>query len=99
MLHWGRFGDRYGRKPILLINMGGLAIAIVCFGMSTTFTELCLSKTIESFFKASLPTVMAAVAESSDRSHMAFVFSILPIIQGGGTLIGLGLCIVYDVFI
>lgn len=79
--------------------MGGLAIAIVCLGLSKTFTALVLSKAIEGFFKASRPTVKAAVAESSDESRMAFVFSLLPIMHTGGAVIGLGHCIAYDVFI
>lgn len=93
VLQWGQISDRYGRKPVLLINMGGLAIVAVCLGLSKTFTALILSKVIEGFFTASTPTVKAAVAESSDESRMASVFALLPVVRGGAAVIGLGHCI------
>lgn len=98
VLQWGRVGDHYGRKPVLLINIGGLGIAIICFGLSRTFTTLVLSKALEGLFKASRPTVKAAVAESSDESRMAFIFSLLPIMHTTGAVVGYDFYVVENAF-
>ncbi|KAF7986578.1 hypothetical protein HWV62_26336 [Athelia sp. TMB] len=88
VLQWGRMGDRYGRKPVLLLNTCGLAIAILSFGLSRTFAVLVFSKVLEGLCKASKPTIKSAVAESSDEQRMAFVFSLLPLMHAGGLIVG-----------
>ncbi|KAF7979574.1 hypothetical protein HWV62_41862 [Athelia sp. TMB] len=90
VLQWGRMGDRYGRKPVLLLNTCGLAIAILSFGLSRTFAVLVFSKVLEGLCKASKPTIKSAVAESSDEQRMAFVFSLLPLMHAGGLIVGSG---------
>lgn len=89
VLQWGRMGDHYGRKPILLLNSCGLAIAIISFGLSRTFAALVFSKVLEGLCKASKPTIKSAVAESSDEHRMAFIFSLLPMMHVGGVIVGL----------
>ncbi len=40
MFQWSRLSDHIGRKPVLLVGVGGLAISMVCFGLSKTFLTL-----------------------------------------------------------
>ncbi|KAF5349778.1 hypothetical protein D9758_010223 [Tetrapyrgos nigripes] len=44
VLHWSRLSDRIGRKPIILTGLIGLSASMYCFGLSTTFTGLILSR-------------------------------------------------------
>src|SRR3989304_3424762 len=41
---WGRFSDRWGRRPGLLIGLGGSAIAFLIFGFATTLWLLFVSR-------------------------------------------------------
>lgn len=95
VLLWGRLGDLYGRKPILLANSLGLAIAITCFGSSQTFSGLILSRALEGLCKTSKPTIKSAVAESSDDARLAFIFSLLPVTYALGSIVGLDYRIIY----
>ena len=40
VLQWSRASDYIGRKPVLLIGVAGLAISMLCFGLSKTFVGL-----------------------------------------------------------
>ena len=40
MLQWSRISDHVGRKPVLLTGVAGLAISMLCFGLSKTFIGL-----------------------------------------------------------
>lgn len=40
VLYWSRLSDRIGRKPVILIGLGGLTLSLGLFGISTTFGAL-----------------------------------------------------------
>ncbi|KAG6872736.1 hypothetical protein C0995_007057 [Termitomyces sp. Mi166 len=44
VLHWSRTSDFIGRKPVLLIGLLGLSLSMYCFGLSSTFWGLVLSR-------------------------------------------------------
>ena len=39
---WGRFSDRYGRRPAILISLGASAVSFVVFGFAGSFWGLLL---------------------------------------------------------
>ena len=61
---WGRLSDRYGRKPAILIGLVGNAGALVLFGAVESLPWLFVARGLSDVFSAAtLPTVMAYVAE------------------------------------
>ncbi|PSS05526.1 hypothetical protein PHLCEN_2v3808 [Hermanssonia centrifuga] len=44
VLQWSRVSDYIGRKPVLLTGMAGLSLSMICFGLSTTFIGLIMSR-------------------------------------------------------
>jgi len=44
---WGRFSDRYGRRPALLVGLGAAAIAYVVFAFASTIWLLLLSRVVQ----------------------------------------------------
>ena len=41
---WGRFSDKYGRRPALLVGLGAAAVAYVVFAFANTIWLLLLSR-------------------------------------------------------
>jgi len=63
---WGRYSDRLGRKPLLLIGIGGYAVAQVMFGLASNLWLLYLARVIGGVFAAAtLPAAAAYVADST----------------------------------
>ena len=44
---WGRFSDRYGRRPALLIGLGASAAAYVVFAFSDSLALLLVSRLVQ----------------------------------------------------
>jgi hypothetical protein len=50
VLQWSRASDTIGRKPVLLVGLGGMAISMLCFGLSRTMLTLvirCVVRTLD----------------------------------------------------
>jgi len=43
-MSWGRLSDRIGRRPVLMMGTVGMSISIICFGLSTSFPLLLISR-------------------------------------------------------
>ncbi|WP_071826378.1 MFS transporter [Acaryochloris sp. CCMEE 5410] len=70
---WGKLSDRFGRKPLLLLGLGGSAIAQVLFGITTSLGMLYLVRGIDGLLSsAALPASTAYVSDITterDRSR------------------------------
>lgn len=62
---WGRFSDRYGRRPALLIGLGASAIAYVVFAFADTVWLLLLSRVIQGAGGGTVGVVQAYVADAT----------------------------------
>jgi MFS family permease len=50
MVPWGRAGDRYGRKPVLVISLFGLIFASSSFGFSQNVWQMILLRCVGGLF-------------------------------------------------
>lgn len=67
---WGRWSDRAGRKPLLLIGMGGFAVAQALFGVSTSLAALYGARIVGGILSsATIPTVTAYVTDMTSESN------------------------------
>lgn len=70
---WGKWSDQFGRKPLLLIGLGGSAIAQILFSMATSLGMLYIVRGIDGFLSsAALPAATAYIADVTtehDRSR------------------------------
>ena len=68
---WGRFSDRAGRKPVLLLGLFGNAAGLALYGVSSTLPMLYAARALSGFMSsAALPSAMAYVADvTDDRSR------------------------------
>jgi len=86
-LQWGRLSDRIGRKPPLVFGTLGLAAAVTGFGLSTSFAPLVVFRCLQGVFNGNIGITKAVLAELTDSSNVARVFSLLPLIWGMGVTI------------
>ena len=67
---WGRFSDRVGRRPALLIALGASAIAYLIFGFAHSLLVLFLSRIVQGAGGGTVGVIQAYVADyRSQRSR------------------------------
>lgn len=68
---WGRFSDRYGRRPALLAGLLISAAAYIVFAFSASLWMLMLSRIIQGFGGGTIGVIQAYVADVSDPKNRA----------------------------
>src|SRR6266478_5862259 len=68
---WGRFSDRVGRRPTLLIALGASAIAYLIFGFAHSLLLLFLSRIVQGTGGGTVGVIQAYVADSTDPKDRA----------------------------
>jgi MFS family permease len=62
---WGRFSDRFGRRPALLVALAASAIAYVIFGFADSLLVLFLSRIVQGAGGGTVGVIQAYVADST----------------------------------
>ena len=88
VLQWARISDQIGRRPVLLFGVTGLTISATCFGLSSTFQGLILSRALAGVLNANFAVLRGAMAEILDPSNFARTIAWLPIMWSAGATIG-----------
>ena len=68
---WGRFSDRVGRRPTLLIALGASAIAYLIFGFAHSLLVLFLSRIVQGAGGGTVGVIQAYVADTTDPKDRA----------------------------
>ena len=68
---WGRFSDRVGRRPTLLIALGASAIAYLIFGFAHSLLLLFISRLVQGAGGGTVGVIQAYVADSTDPKDRA----------------------------
>ncbi|KAG1906461.1 major facilitator superfamily domain-containing protein [Suillus fuscotomentosus] len=88
VLRWSRLSDRIGRRPVLVIGLSGACISILCFGLSTTFWSLVISRCLCGFLNGNAGVMKTMMGELTDSTNMAQAFALFPIVWCIGSFIG-----------
>ncbi|KAG0707245.1 MFS general substrate transporter [Suillus ampliporus] len=88
VLRWNRLSDRIGRKPVLSIGLFGTCISMLCFGLSTTFWTLVVSRCLCGVLNGNLGVLKTIVAELTDSTNMAQAFALMPVAWKVGIFVG-----------
>jgi MFS family permease len=78
-LKWSRLSDRVGRKPVLRIGLFGLGLSILCFGLSTSFWTLVISRSICGMLNGNTGVMKSMMGELTDSTNMAQAFGLIAI--------------------
>ena len=60
---WGRLSDRYGRRPILIVTSGGLAISYVFLAYADTLTALILARAFGGIMGGNIGAAQAYISD------------------------------------
>ncbi|KAG1822959.1 major facilitator superfamily domain-containing protein [Suillus subaureus] len=88
VLRWARLSDRIGRKPVLVIGLSGICISMLCFGLSTTFWGLVISRCMCGFLNGNAVVMKTMMGELTDSTNMAQGFALIPIVWCVGGFLG-----------
>lgn len=94
MMFWGKASDRYGRKPVLVFSLLGIAVATTLFGMSQSIAQMIAARCFAGVFAGTVITVRAMLSENSTQETQAQAFSYFAFAGNLGIFIGplLGEC-------
>lgn len=89
---WGRFGDKHGRKKILIITGFGIALSTFLMGYASSVTELFILRLFMGVVTGFIPTSIALISAQTDKKHAGKVLATVQTgtVSGGlfGPLIG-----------
>ena len=91
---WGRFSDRVGRRPTLLIALGASGIAYLIFGFAHSLLVLFLSRLVQGAGGGTVGVIQAYVADSTEPKDRARALGWLSATTTLGVTVGplLGSC-------
>ena len=85
---WGRFGDRYGFKPILLITGYGIAASIFFMGMVHHVIGLFILRIMMGIVTGFIPTSIALISAQTPKESAGKTLGTLQMGTVSGTLFG-----------
>lgn len=85
---WGRIADKYGYKPIMIINCFGIAISIFLMGHVQNVTQFLLLRLFMGIVTGFIPTSMAFISKNTPKNIAGKTLGTLQIGSVGGTLFG-----------
>lgn len=86
---WGQMSDRVGRKPMILVGLLGFGLSFLLFGLATSLWMLFAARILGGILSAAtLPTVMAYIADTTDTKARGGGMGILGAAMGMGITFG-----------
>jgi len=85
---WGRYSDRYGRRPALMITVTGAAIGYILFGLADSLTILFLSRILAGFMGGNISVAQAYIADVTNVKDRAKGLGLVGAAFGLGFIVG-----------
>lgn len=86
---WGRLSDRIGRRPVLLIGLGGYGLTFIMFGFINNLYLLIFLRALAGMVSsATLPTAMAYLADITSGAERSKGMGMLGAAMGLGMIFG-----------
>lgn len=85
---WGRFSDRVGRKPVIIISLFGTAAGSLLTGLAGSVAVLFAGRIIDGISGASVSVAQAAVADVAPEERRAGLLGMLAAAFGVGFVAG-----------
>lgn len=85
---WGKFSDRYGRRPAMLIGLGASAFAYAIFGYATSLWMLFASRVVQGLGGGTTGVAQAYVADTMAPAERAKALGWISAATSAGVMIG-----------
>ena len=86
--YWGRFSDRFGRRPALMVGLGGSAAAYVIFAFADSLELLFLCRLVQGAGGGTVGVIQAYVADATAPEDRAKALGWLSAATNAGLVIG-----------
>lgn len=88
-VHWGRYSDKYGRKPILLMGMLGTCISLFWFGTTQSYHMAMIARCLGGVLNGNVGVIRTAIGEiAPKRRHQALAMSTMSLLWQLGCVVG-----------
>ncbi len=85
---WGNLGDRYGRKPMVVRAIFGLALSQVLLGFSQTVMQVFLFRILQGAISGFIAASLALVSTGTPRNRVGYALGVLQSASAGGVVLG-----------
>jgi DHA1 family tetracycline resistance protein-like MFS transporter len=85
---WGRLSDVVGRRPVILIGLGGSAVSYLLFGLATSLPMLFVARCLAGIAGANIPTAQAFIADTTTPENRAKGMGLIGAAFGLGFIFG-----------
>ncbi|KAK4463688.1 major facilitator superfamily domain-containing protein [Cladorrhinum samala] len=86
---WGRLSDKIGRKPVLLMGMGGTGLSVLIFGFSPNLWVALLARALGGFLNGNIGVLQTTVGELvTVKEHQPRAYSVMPLVWCVGSIVG-----------
>jgi len=85
---WGRFSDRYGRRPAILLGLALSVLAYIVFAFSNSIALLLISRLVQGIGAGTVGVLQAYVTDSMDQDDRAKSLGWLSAATSLGVVIG-----------
>lgn len=85
---WGRWSDKVGRKPVLILTSFGSLFGYIVWFLSSSFTLFVLSRTITGIMGGNISVASASMADTTSASDRAKGMGIIGAAIGFGFVMG-----------
>ncbi|HEX3556002.1 MAG TPA: MFS transporter [Thermoanaerobaculia bacterium] len=85
---WGRFSDRYGRRPALLVGLSSSAVAFALFGLANSIWLLFVFRLVQGAGGGTTGVVQAYVSDSVPPEERAKALGWISAATNAGVMIG-----------
>ncbi|KAK4134291.1 tetracycline:hydrogen antiporter-like protein [Trichocladium antarcticum] len=86
---WGRLSDKIGRKPVLLMGMGGTGLSVLLFGFSPSLPVALFARALGGFLNGNIGVLQTTVAELvTVKEHQPRAYAVMPLVWCIGSIVG-----------
>ncbi|CCH46585.1 putative membrane protein [Wickerhamomyces ciferrii] len=87
--NWGKFADKNGRKPTLIIGLTGSIISLLLLGFAKNYYWALLARSTMGLLNGNVAVIRTMIGEvATERKHQALAFSTMPLIFQVGCVVG-----------
>ncbi len=84
----GRLSDKYGRKPLLLISLGGTVLSFLTMAWAPSALFLFIARAIDGITAGNIPVALAVISDTTEPKERAKGFGIIGAAFGFGFVFG-----------
>ncbi len=85
---WGALGDRYGRKPMVVRALFGLALSQLLIGFSQNVYQLLAFRIVQGAISGFIASSLALVSANTPKERMGYAMGFMQSSTAGGMVLG-----------